>query len=85
MQYVRLQVLAYRQEETMKGMDQEGLRFQEECTLRLPGTSTQCRDCFSTIAAFQVTAAFFNICITLHGHLRAKRALNLQWVSITHA
>ena len=61
MQHVRLQVLAYRQEETMKGMDQGGLRFQEECTLRLPGASTQCLECFSTIRAFQVEAAFLNV------------------------
>ncbi|CAK0788021.1 hypothetical protein CVIRNUC_011243 [Coccomyxa viridis] len=50
-------VLAYRQEETMKGMDQGGLRFQEECTMRLPGTSTQCLECFSTIRAFQAVAS----------------------------
>ena len=61
MQHVRLQVLAYKQEETMKGMDQGGLRFQEECTLRLPGGSTQCLECFSTIRAFQVVAASWNV------------------------
>ena len=43
----------------MKGMDQGGVRFQEKCTLRLPGTSTQCRHCFSTIAAFQVEGTSF--------------------------
>ena len=48
-----VQVVAYRGAETMEGMDQDGLRFEGNCTLQLPKSSTHCTDCFSTIAAFQ--------------------------------
>ena len=37
----------------MGGMDQDALRFEGNCTLQLPKSSTHCTDCFSTIAAFQ--------------------------------
>ena len=37
----------------MDGMDQDGLRFEGNCTLKLPKTSTHCTGCFATIAAFQ--------------------------------
>ena len=37
----------------MGGMDQDGLRFEGNCTLKLPKTSTHCTGCFATIAAFR--------------------------------
>lgn len=48
-----LQVVAYEGGGTMGGMDQDALRFEGNCTLQLPKSSTHCTDCFSTIAAFQ--------------------------------
>ena len=37
----------------MGEMDQDALRFEGNCTLQLPRSSTHCTDCFATIAAFQ--------------------------------
>ena len=37
----------------MGGMDQDALRFEGNCTLKLPKTSTHCTGCFGTIAAFR--------------------------------
>ena len=51
--HASLQVVVYEGEDTMGGMDQDGLRFEGNCTLQLPKSSTHCTDCFSTIVAFQ--------------------------------
>ena len=48
-----LQVVVYEEDGLMDGADQDSLRFEGNCTLQLPKSSTHCTDCFSTIAAFQ--------------------------------
>ncbi len=62
----------YEGKETMGGMDQDGLRFEGNCTLQLPKSSTHCTDCFSTIAAFQnkvsphLEVSRHSVCVTFH-------------------
>lgn len=48
-----LQVVVYEGDRTMGGLDQDSLRFEGNCTLQVPKSSTHCTDCFSTITAFQ--------------------------------
>lgn len=52
-------MVVYEGEDTLGGVDQDGIRYETECSLQLPRAATHCTSCFGTIAAFQNKFASF--------------------------